>query len=108
MGEIRLDFFALLALKIEKWRKSVLSSSNLLYTFPFLQEINEGKHDPDSHHQNKVFHKSQFLQKLSCPKLYWDQARLSSLVNKQVAYSSNSSLGLEDPMSLRPTILYPY
>ena len=30
-------------------------------------------------------HKSQFLQKLSCQKSYWDQARLSSLVNKQVA-----------------------
>jgi hypothetical protein len=48
MEEIRLDFFALLALKIEKWRKSVLSLSNLLYTFPFLQESNEGKHHPDS------------------------------------------------------------
>ena len=30
-------------------------------------------------------HKSQFLQKLSCQKPYWDQARLSSLVNKPVA-----------------------
>ena len=29
------------------------------------------------------FHKSQFLQKLSCQKTYWDQARLSSLVNKK-------------------------
>ena len=27
---------------------------------------------------------SQFLQKPSCQKPYWDQARLSSLVNKQV------------------------
>ena len=30
-------------------------------------------------------YESQFLQKLSCQKPYWDQARLSSLVNKQVA-----------------------
>ena len=30
-------------------------------------------------------HKSQFLQTLGCQKPYWDQARLSSLVNKPVA-----------------------
>ena len=29
-------------------------------------------------------HKSQFLQKVSCQKLYWHQARLSSLINNQV------------------------
>ena len=29
--------------------------------------------------------KSQFLRIFSCQKPYWDQARLSSLVNKQVA-----------------------
>ena len=32
-------------------------------------------------------HKSQFLQKLSCQKPYWDQARFSSLINKQVAFT---------------------
>ena len=32
----------------------------------------------------QMLHKSQFLQKLTCQKPYWDQARLSSLVNKQV------------------------
>ena len=30
-------------------------------------------------------HKSQFLQKLGCQKLYWDPARLSSMVNKHVS-----------------------
>ena len=33
-------------------------------------------------------HKLQFLQKLGCQKPCWVQARLSSLVNKQVALSS--------------------
>ena len=31
-------------------------------------------------------HKLQFLQKQGCQKLYWDQARLPSLANKQVGY----------------------
>ena len=31
-------------------------------------------------------YKSQFLQELSCQKPYWDQARLCSLVNKQVVH----------------------
>ena len=35
--------------------------------------------------QYQRHHKFQFLQKLSCQKPYWDQGRLSSLVNKQVA-----------------------
>ena len=34
-------------------------------------------------------HKSQFLHKMSCQKPCWDQARLSSLVNKQVADQPN-------------------
>ena len=32
-------------------------------------------------------HKLRFLQKLGCQKPCWDQARLSSVVNKQVAYN---------------------
>ena len=39
--------------------------------------------DPPS--QQRV-HKLQFQQELSCQKPWWDQARLSSLVNKQVAW----------------------
>ena len=31
-----------------------------------------------------MLYKSKFLQELSCQKPYWDQARLSSLVDKQV------------------------
>ena len=34
-------------------------------------------------------HKSQFLHKVSCQKFCWDQARLSSLINKQVADQPN-------------------
>ena len=40
------------------------------------------------------FHKLRFLQKLGCQKPYWDQARLSSLVNKQVAVNA---LGMGKP-----------
>ena len=43
----------------------------------------EGKNHPISPIKTKA-DKSQFLQKLSCPKPYWDQPRLSSLVNNQV------------------------
>ena len=39
-------------------------------------------------------HKSQFLQELSCQTPYWDQVRLSSLVNKQVAVNA---LGMGKP-----------
>ena len=62
------------------WRKRKLETI-LLYTFPFLQESNEASLFPPS---KQRVHKSQFLQKLSCQKPYWDQARLSSLVNKLV------------------------
>ena len=34
----------------------------------------------------QMLHKLQFLQKLGCQKPCWDQARLSSLVNKQVVF----------------------
>ena len=47
------------------------------------------------------FHKSQFLQKLSCQKPYWDQPRLSSLVNKQVATAPD----LLDLLLLGPDLL---
>ena len=39
-----------------------------------------------------MFHKLQFLQKLSRQKLFWDVARLSSLVNKLFALQTVSSL----------------
>ena len=39
-------------------------------------------------------HKQQVLQKLSHQKPYWDQARLSSLVNKQVAVQGPVEINL--------------
>ena len=39
--------------------------------------------------QNKGCINSQFLQKLGCLKPYWNQARLSSLVSKQVGSSED-------------------
>ena len=57
-------------------------------------------------------HKSQFLQKLSCQKPCWDQARLSGLVNKQVAPDLLCGGHLEAPlvltqsMSCKETTLY--
>ena len=61
----------------------ILHSSKHLNTIPFLLIINEESHYPISIIK-KSLHKSQFLQKLSCQKPYWDHARLSSLVNKHV------------------------
>ena len=51
-------------------------------TFPCLQESNAVNHHFSLSKQ--WLPKSQFLQKLSCQKPYWEQARLSSLVYKQV------------------------
>ena len=48
-----------------------------------LQESNEAKNHAISPIKKRL-HESQFLRKLSCQKTYWDQARLSSLLNKQV------------------------
>ena len=41
-----------------------------------------------------MLHKLRFLQKLGCQKPCWDQARLSSLVNKQVALRYTTCLTL--------------
>ena len=49
-------------------------------------------------------HKLRFLQKPICQKPYWDQARLSSLVNKQVANTSSFPplhLGRRQPWTVR-------
>ena len=58
-------------------------------TFPFLHASNS-----ETLHlllpSQQRFHKLCFLQKLCCQKPCWDQARLSSLVNKQVAQSPHS------------------
>ena len=61
----------------------ILHPSNLFYRFPFLQESNEGSTTLCCPLKQSL-HKSQFLEKLSCQKPYLDQARLSSLVNKEV------------------------
>ena len=54
---------------------------------------------------NQKFHKSQFLQKLSCQKPYWDQARLSSLINKQVATIGVTADGVAKVGKVRSTII---
>ena len=57
--------------------------SKLLYTSPFIQKTKQRSPTLVPQSQQR-FHKLQFLQNLSCQKFCWDQARLSSLVNKQV------------------------
>ena len=52
-------------------------------------------------HHNKGFINLQFLQELSCQKPCWDQARLSSLVNKQGGCSL-SSCPIPPPCSWLP------
>ena len=83
MVELRWSFYALLA-----WRKGKVETS------PFFILPSFSTHSLSSRKAMKRsttlsplskqrLHKSQFLQKLSCQKPHWDQARLSSLVNKQ-------------------------
>ena len=47
-----------------------------------------------------MLHKSNFLQKLSCQKPYWDHARLSSLVNKQAVNNQHLSLQYQRDLML--------
>ena len=67
----------------KKWRHIRSSSfqASLHTSFP---PENEQREEPPYIPNKKKLHKSHFLQKLSSQKPYWDQARLSSLVNKQV------------------------
>ena len=53
-------------------------------TFPFLHASNSEKLHLLLPSQQRL-HKLRFLQKLGCQKPCWDQATLSSIVNKQVA-----------------------
>ena len=43
----------------------------------------------------QMFHKLGFVQKLGCQKPCWDQARLSSLLNKQSGEASRWRVGYE-------------
>ena len=52
-------------------------------TFHFLHAINSNKPHLLLPSQQRL-HELHFMQKLGCQKPCWDQARLSSLVNKQV------------------------
>ena len=104
MAELRWHFSALLS-----WRKRKVE------TCPFYIISSFSTHSLSSRKAMKrstsLFppskqrvHKSQFLQKLSCQKPYWDQARLSSLVYKQVANTSSFPplhLGRRQPWTVR-------
>ena len=52
-------------------------------------------------------HKSTVLQKLGCQKPCWDQARLSSLVNKQVGRTGRTSYNKAQPGTTGYNRLYP-
>ena len=68
----------------ENFDKYILLSISTLT--PFLQESIAMKKIPNLvHPSQKRLHNLQFHQKLGCQKLFWDQARLSRLVNKQFA-----------------------
>ena len=73
-------FSALLAWRTQKVKTS---PSFILSSFSTLFSSKKAMHRKKKQSKQRL-HKSQFLQKLSCQKPYWDQARLSSLVNKQV------------------------
>ena len=82
MGELRWYFSALIADRTGKVEKSLFylllspSSHSLCSKKPI-------KRNPTLFPKSKQrLHKPQFLQKLGCQKPSWDQARLSSLVNK--------------------------
>ena len=62
-----------------------VNTSKPINTFPFIQTSKQRSPTLVIPSQQR-FHKVQFLQKLSCQKPCWDRARLSSLVNKQVAW----------------------
>ena len=72
-----------------KCRKIHFNTSKLFYTYPFLQESTRKRSPTLVPHHNKGFI-NQFLKGLGCHKLCWDQARLSSLVSKQVACQNSS------------------
>ena len=61
-----------------------VNPSSIISPFSSPQASNAEQLHPSSLSQQRL-HKIPFLQKLSCQKPYWDQVRLSSLVNKQVA-----------------------
>ena len=69
----------------EEWRHVQSSSFQAFLHIPFPPENHQREAPPYFSHQNKGFINHSFLQKVSCQKPYWDQARLPSLVNKQVA-----------------------
>ena len=66
---------------------SVFHPSKPPYILPFLQKSNKENHHNISPLKKRL-HKLRFLQKLGCQTPCWDQARLSSLVNKQVVLLS--------------------
>ena len=87
-------FFCFIAC-IQKRKKSgdlpFLHHLKHLFTFTFLQESNEEKHTLVSQSKQR-HHKLHFLQKLGGQKPCWEQARLSSLVNKQVGKRHKKAL----------------
>ena len=98
MVELRWGFSALLA-----WRKGKVGTRKVFIlpsfsTFSLLsRKAMQGSNNlfPPS---KQRLRKSQFLLKLSCQKQYWDQARFSSLVNKQVAnvvVVTNDTIGFD-------------
>ena len=81
MGKLGWDSSALLALTT--WKVEILNPSFFQayqhLPFPPTKQCRVQPYFPPS---KQRLHKSQLLQKLSCQKPYWDQARLSSLVKK--------------------------
>ena len=64
----------------------VRMKNELVSTFPFIHAGIAEQTPTSVVPSQKRLHKLSFLQKLGCQKPCWDQARLSSLVNKQVGY----------------------
>ena len=76
------------------------TNNDLFPTFPFLHAMqrNSTLFLPSQ----QRLHKLGFLQKLGCQKPFWDQARLSSLINKQVVVKDAFYIRLHKSTNIHP------
>ena len=79
-----MEFRVELPLRTEKEQTSQSSTHPIfsILSLSYRQAMQRSPTLISASHQS--LHKSQFLQKISCQKPWWDHARLSGLVNKQV------------------------
>ena len=98
MGKIWWCFSSLIFWRKRECLERLGRMKNLLVSmFPFIHTGNADNPHLSSPTQQRL-HKLCLLQKLGCQKPCWDQARLSSLVNKQVVTWCSSNTVLMVPL----------